>query len=447
MAASLMVSQRFAPMFWCQFLSALNDNFIKNALVIIVLFKIGGTLGPALVTLAGTFLVLPLFVFSGLGGEIADKFDKAHVVRNLKFGELPIAAIAAMGFYLSSSTVESYVQIGVVLLFLSLFLFASMAALFGPIKYGILPDQLETRELPRANALFGAATFVAILVGTIVGGLAVSNNGFFGQQQPWAVPAVMMAMAIFGLVSSYFVLPTPAGQPDLAITSNPLASVVRLLQELKTDRRLWNGGLIVSWFWLSGIVALSLLPSLVKEHLGGGEDMVTTGLVAFTFGIATGCGIAAMASRSGPNLALVPIGALLMGVFAFDAAWVSFGMASTQTPISIKSVFSSGDGLRVLFDLFGIAVAAGLYIVPSFSSVQAWAPTERRARVVAAVSILNAAMMTGATLAIGGLQVAGVSVPVLLATLGGANVVVAVIVWAIWGRSGERLVAEPRNAG
>ena len=446
MPATLMVSRRFAPMFWCQFLSALNDNFIKNALVIIILFKIGSTLGPALVTLAGTFLVLPLFIFSGLGGEIADKFDKARVARYLKISELPIAALAALGFYLSSSTVPSQVQIGVGLLFLALFLFASMAALFGPIKYGILPDQLETRELPRANALFGAATFVAILVGTIAGGVAVSERSILGEIPNWVVPALMILFAAFGLLSSYFILPTQAGQPDLKITPNPLSSVVRLLKELKTDERLWTGGLIVSWFWLSGIVALSLLPSLVAQRLGGGEDIVTAGLVVFTLGIASGCAIAAMASRSGPNLMLVPIGALFMGLFALDAAWTSYHMEPVQEQLALSGLMSSGEGLRVLFDLFGLAAAGGLFIVPSFSSVQSWAPADRRARVVAAVSILNAAMMTIATLVVTGLQLSGVIVPILFAGLGVANVIVAIFVWRVWGRPREKLGVDTGQA-
>ncbi len=429
-------------MFWCQFLSALNDNFIKNALVIIILFKIGSTLGPALVTLAGTFLVLPLFIFSGLGGEVADKFDKAKVARYLKIGELPVAALAATGFYLSSSSSADQVQIGVILLFVALFLFASMAALFGPIKYGILPDQLETYELPRANALFGAATFVAILAGTIAGGVAVSEQSFLGELPNWAVPALMLGFAACGLIASFFVLPTQAGQSDLAITPNPLASVVRLLKELRTDNRLWTGGLIVSWFWLSGIVALSLLPSLVTHHLGGGEDIVTSGLVVFTLGIASGCAIAAMASRTGPNLLLVPLGALLMGLFALDVAWVSSHMSPATTPIRLTDLFSQSDRLRVVVDLFGLAAAAGLFIVPAFSSLQAWAPSDRRARVVAAVAILNAAMMTFATLAVTGLQLNGVIAPYLFAGLGIANVVVAFLVWLVWGRGGQRVVED-----
>ncbi|MEM9027458.1 MAG: MFS transporter, partial [Pseudomonadota bacterium] len=153
MFQSLMGSRRFAPIFWCQFLSALNDNFLKTALVILILYQIGESQGATLVTLAGATLVAPFFFLSALGGELADKFDKAKVARWIKITEFPIAVLAAGGFVFAN----------VPMLFTALFGFGCMAALFGPIKYGILPDHLETRELPAANALVEGATFLAIL--------------------------------------------------------------------------------------------------------------------------------------------------------------------------------------------------------------------------------------------------------------------------------------------
>ncbi|MES1180154.1 MAG: hypothetical protein ABUL43_03055, partial [Hyphomicrobium sp.] len=178
----LMTSRRFAPLFWCQFLSALNDNFVKNALVILILFKIGSQSGGALVALAGAVLVAPFFILSGIGGELADRHDKAVVAEKLKRAEIPVAMIAALGFVLHSVPV----------LFVALGLYGVIAALFGPIKYGILPLLLKPQELPAGNAFIETATFAAILIGTIGGGIAVGGAGI---GSAWTVAVLVVGLA------------------------------------------------------------------------------------------------------------------------------------------------------------------------------------------------------------------------------------------------------------
>src|ERR687885_319453 len=167
MLSALMMTRRFAPLFWCQFFSAFNDNFVKNVLVILILYGIGGPESGSLVTLAGAVFIAPYFVLSGLAGQVADRFDKALVARRLKLAEIAVAALAAIGFMLHSVPV----------LFVALFGLGVIGALFGPIKYGILPDHLAREELPAGNALVEGATFLAILLGTIVGGLAAKDGG------------------------------------------------------------------------------------------------------------------------------------------------------------------------------------------------------------------------------------------------------------------------------
>ncbi|MEQ1714227.1 MAG: hypothetical protein ABL908_22895, partial [Hyphomicrobium sp.] len=180
MSISLMTTRRFAPLFWCQFLSALNDNFVKNALVILVLYKIGAAEGAALVTLAGAVLVAPFFILSGLGGQFADRFDKAWVAERIKRAEIPVGIIAATGFVLHS----------VPLLFIALALYGIIAALFGPIKYGILPVHLAEKELPAGNALVEGATFIAILLGTVAGGVVAAQDGM---TWPLAIGVVVLS--------------------------------------------------------------------------------------------------------------------------------------------------------------------------------------------------------------------------------------------------------------
>src|SRR6266545_3234305 len=222
MIKELLSSRRFAPLFWSQFCSALNDNVLKNALVIMLLYGVAAEEGAPLVTLAGAVFIFPFFVLSALGGELADKYVKAVVARRLKFVEIFAACFAAAGFFLHS----------VPLLFVALGLFGIVAALFGPVKYAMLPDQLSVGELATGNALVEGATYMA-LVSTAVVALALMSWGFASR-----IPTT-----------------TPSA-PDLPITTNPWTSTLHLLKTLYSEQRLWDGMVIVSWFWLVGAVVL-----------------------------------------------------------------------------------------------------------------------------------------------------------------------------------------------
>src|SRR5262245_28357264 len=265
MSTSLMTTRRFAPLFWCQFLSAFNDNFLKNALVFLILFKIGGEHAETLITLAAAVFIAPFFFLSGLGGQLADRFDKAMVAQRLKLAEIGVAGLAVVGFALQSMPNAS-----ISIMFMALFLFGVIAALFGPIKYGILPDHLKREELPAGNALVEAATFMAILLGTIVGGLAVKESG-----HAFGFGALIMVFAGLCWVASLMIPRTGEGAPELVVDANIARSTAELLRHLWNDSRLWWGGVVASWFWVVGAVVLSLMPPLVKKTLGGTEEIVT----------------------------------------------------------------------------------------------------------------------------------------------------------------------------
>ena len=219
----LLLSRRFAPLFWCQFFSAFSDNFLKNALVFLILFKIGGSAAETLITLAAAIFIAPYFFLSGLGGELADRYDKAMVAQRLKLAEIGVSLIAITGFVTHS----------VPILFVALFCFGVIGSLFGPIKYGILPDLLDKSELPAANALVEGATFMAILLGTIVGGLAAKDGG-----DPASFAGLMIVFALLCWGASLLIPRTGEGAPDLVVSRNIAASTVRLLQHLRTDDRL-----------------------------------------------------------------------------------------------------------------------------------------------------------------------------------------------------------------
>ncbi|MEA2907703.1 MAG: acyl-[acyl-carrier-protein]-phospholipid O-acyltransferase [Alphaproteobacteria bacterium] len=410
MSSSLLLTRRFAPLFWCQFFSAFSDNFLKNALVFLILFKIGGSSAESLITLAAAVFIAPYFFLSALGGEIADRYDKALIAQRLKLGEIGVSLIAVTGFALHS----------VPILFVALFLFGVVASLFGPIKYGILPDHLQRSELPAGNALVEGATFIAILLGTIVGGLAAKDGG-----DPMYFALLMIVFSIMCWSASLFIPPTGEAAPNLVIRSNVLVSTADLLRDLRQDRRIWWGAFVTSWFWLIGAVSLSLLPPMVKNALGGTEEVVTVCLAIFSISIAIGSGLAAWLAAGRIIILPTLIGAVLLGLFAIDLGWATWGVVPARQGLGVAEVFGSGRGIRIAVDLAGLAIAGGLYIVPTFAAVQAWAGADRRARVIAGVNVLNAAFMAGSAIIVALLQAAGFRTPALFALLGTGSLLVA----------------------
>ena len=422
MIKELLSSRRFAPLFWSQFCSALNDNVLKNALVIMLLYGVAAEEGAPLVTLAGAVFIFPFFVLSALGGELADKFVKMTVARRLKFAEIFAACFAAAGFYMHS----------IPLLFVALALFGVVAALFGPVKYAILPDQLQVSELATGNALVEGATFMAILIGTIAGGLFIAGASHMG----W----ICLAVVGLSILSWAFAARIPVSQPsapDLPITVNPWTSTVHLLKSLYAEPRLWDGMVIVSWFWMVGAIVLSLLPALVKDGVGGTEGVVTVCLAVFAIGIAAGSLVAAQLSHVRPNLALVPIGAIVMGIVGLDLAW-AIGSTVHGTDVTAAAFTTSFAGVRMLADFFLFAVGGGLFVVPSFAAVQAWSAPSERARVIAAGNVLQAAFMVVGSLLVAGLQALGLPVAWIFFGLAIASFGSVWFVLNKWGREGVR---------
>ena len=409
----LLFSRRFAPLFCCQFFAAFNDNFLKTALVFLILFHAGGADTAALVTSASAVFIAPFFFLSALGGELADRYDKARVAQWLKFVEIFVAAIAILG----------YARGSVPILFVALGGFGVLSALFGPIKYGILPDHLRREQLPAGNALVEGATFVAILLGTIAGGLASRGGG-----DTAAFAGLVMGFAVACWVAALFIPPSGEGAPHLRISLNIVTSTTALIRHLRADSRLWWGALVTSWFWLTGIVVLSLLPPLIKGLIGGDEITVTVYLALFSIAVGIGSGLAAIIARGRIVLTITLTGAVLLAVFALDLGLATFGAVPPASPQAATAVFSSALGIRTAIDLAGLAIAGGLFIVPTFAAVQAWSDVAFRARTVAAVNVLNAAFMTGATVLVALLQKFGVTLPLLFLGLGAATLIVALAI-------------------
>ena len=421
MPPPIMLSRRFAPLFWCQFFAAFNDNFLKTALVFVVLFHLNARDAEVLITLASATFIAPYFFLSALGGELADRYDKALVAQRLKFIEIFVAALAAWG----------YVQASLPLLYGALLGFGILAALFGPIKYGILPDHLRREQLPTGNALVEGATFVAILLGTIAGGLAAR-----GQGSHVLFAALVIGFAIACWLSARLIPATGEGAPDLRISANIATSTAAMIRHLRADPRLWWGAMVTSWFWLVGIVVLSLLPPMIKTLIGGNEDTVIAYLAIFTIAVGAGSGLAAAIARGRIMLRTTLVGALLLGIFAIDLGAATLGAPPVVSAQGPAAVFASALGVRTAVDLCGLAIAGGLFIVPAFSAVQAWSDVDYRARTIAAVNVLNAAFMTGATILVAVMQKFGVTIPALFLLIGVLTLLVALAIWKTMPKSG-----------
>jgi MFS family permease len=414
MPPPLLLSRQFAPLFWCQFFAAFNDNFLKTALVFVILFHSATANSEVLITFASAVFIAPYFFLSALGGELADRYDKARVAQRLKFVEIFVAALAAWG----------YVRASLPLLFVALFGFGILGALFGPIKYGILPDHLRREQLPAGNALVEGATFVAILLGTIGGGLAARDGGDAG-----LFAAIVMSFAIACWIAALFIPASGEGAPHLKVATNIMASTAMMVWHLRSDTRLWWGAMVTSWFWLIGVVVLSLLPPLIKTLIGGNEYTVTAYLAVFSIAVGVGSGLAAAFARGRIVLKTTLVGAVLIGGFALDLGVATLDATPATSLQGPGVVFASALGIRVAADLCGLAIAGGLFIIPTFAAVQAWSGTDYRARTIAAVNVLNAAFMTGGAIIVALMQKFGATAPVLFLLFGAVTLLVALVIW------------------
>ena len=409
MLLRLLVSRRFAPLFWCQFFSAFNDNLVRTMLAMMLLFRVGEEAAGPLVTLAVGVFIAPSLLLSAVGGQLADARNKAEVARWVKLAELLVQVLVAAAFWFGS----------IATVFVGLFALGATAALFSPVKYGILPDHLATEELTAGNAFIEGATFVAILLGLVAGGI----TGL--QSTPrWLVVTELFAVGLASYLSTLFIPATRVAAPGLKITRNLAASTLRLILDLRTSRRLWVGALGVSWFWLSGAVTLSLVPLVVKQRIGGGVEVETAISVFFAIGVGLGSLATVLIARGRIFIAHVPYAAMFMAVFLVDIGVATYSIGGSTGNVSLGDFLHSFVGMRVAFDLVGLACAGGMFSVPLFAAVQSWSGEDRRARVVAGVGVLNALFMVLGSVITAALQSPLVNVPdpILLIVLGASNI-------------------------
>ena len=411
----LLKKQRFAPLFWTQFLGAFNDNIFKSSLLILIAFSASYQVSMeinALNNIAALLFILPFFLFSALAGEIAEKYEKSMLIRRIKLFEIAIMVSASIAFYFSN----------VAGLLLLLFFAGAQSTFFAPIKYSIIPQHLHSDELVGGNALVESGTFLAILLGTILGGLLTKMD-----DGPFWISASVLFVSVVGWLCSKKIPAASPASPDIKIKFNPFTETWKTIKIAQEIHSVFLASLAISWFWFMGGSYLTQLPNYTKTVLNGDQTIVTLLLALFSVGIATGSLLCERLSGHKIELGLVPLGSIGLTLFGID---LFFAHSVSETTIGFMEFIAIPSNYRVIFDFVMIGVSGGLYIVPLYAMIQERSDPKKRSRTIAAVNILNAFFMViSALLATLFLSIMELSIPQFFMVIAIMNAVVA---WYIY---------------
>lgn len=416
--SGLLSSKRFLPLFVTQFLGAFNDNLFKNALVILITYKIAANdsnYSTQLVNLAFGLFTLPTLLFSYLSGQLSDKMDRSNVARLVKLVEIGLAVTAGIGLFLNNMP----------LLLLTLFGFGAHSAFFGPVKYAILPQHLREEELITGNGYIEAGTFIAILGGTILSGVLILTDSGVA-----LISALMIAFAVLGYAASRQIPAAPAPVPDLKWALNPLRETIGMIRYSSHRRDEFLCILGISWFWFIGALLLAQFSPFAKDVLYANEHVVTIFLVTFSVGIAIGSLLCARLIKGLVRATPVPLGALGMSLFTVDLYFTSLhGVPSVDgSLLGAADFLQHSFGWHVIIDLLGLSICGGIYIVPLYALLQIRADAEHGARAIASNNLMNAVFMVAAAgLAMVGIKL-NLSIPQIFLTAAVLNAGVALYI-------------------
>lgn len=416
-AGQKLASKRFIPFFLTQALGAFNDNVFKNSLMLLLTFTAASAMPWSVdvsMNLAAGLFILPFLLFSATAGTLADSVCKTKLIQRLKLLEIGLMLLAAAAF-LS----EQYLA-----LLGLLFLMGAQSAFFGPVKYAILPQLLTDRQLLAGNAWVEMGTFVAILLGTILGGLLVG----FANAALWiGSMVVFFALLGYGISLQMPAVGAVSGGPTFRFA--PWQQSIETVKISYQNRTLYLAIMAISWFWFLGASYLTQFPNFAKTVLGGDNTVVTALLVAFSIGVGLGSMLCERLSGDKVELGLVPIGSMGLTVFGISL-FFSTPTYTVGELVSLSSFLSTAFGWRVLLDLTLIGVFGGLFIVPLYALLQQRAQPEQRARIIAANNIFNALfMVVSAAAGIVFLAVLNLSIPQYFFILALMNAVVAIYVY------------------
>jgi len=376
-------SRRFLPLLLTQFLGTFNDHFFKTAVVMLMTYRISDEMHvdpQKLVTLTGAFFILPYTLFCATAGRLADKFDKAAIARIIKLAEIVFMCMATLGFH--------FHLVG--LLFAVLFCMGAHSAFFSPVKYALLPDHLRHDELMEGNAFIEGCTFIAILLGTIVGGTMLLRP--HGET---VVSVIMITVALLGMTASRFIPPAAAHSSSKRIRWNIFRETWEILSYVISRRNLLKGSLANSWFWFICVAFMTLFPAFTKQIIGADEDVATIFLAAFAIGLGVGTISCGTMLKGKLSLHTVPFSAIAMSLFIFDLYYASpHGIAIHQGALmTLMQFLPLLSGWRIVFDLFMLAFCGGFYIVPLYAMLQQLCEPRFRAQTMACHNVMNAFFM------------------------------------------------------
>ncbi len=379
----LLKTKRFLPLFIAQFLGAFNDNVFKNALVILIAYRLvenSGMNSQLLVTIAAGVFILPFFLFSAIAGQLADKYEKSRLISVIKFIEIIVMLLAVCGFYLHSIPIMIAI----------LFLLGTQASFFGPVKYAILPVQLHEKELIAGNGLIEAGTFISILLGTIFGGVLIllPYGDIF-------ISITLILLSSVGFISSLYIPDTNIRNPNLPVNYNFLRETFTVINYSKSRWDIHLCILGISWFWLIGAVFLAELPVFAKDILHSNEHVVTWFIAVFSIGIAFGSLLCNSLLKSRVLATFVPIGAIGITIFTADLYFAANhgSFVSSGELLKLGQFLQTLTGWRISIDLALIALCGGLFTVPLYAILQERSDPEYRARVIASNNVMNALFM------------------------------------------------------
>lgn len=423
---NILLSSRFYPIFWVQFLGAFNDNLFKNALVMLITFRLSNSSSETglLITLAAGLFILPFFLFSSLAGQIADHYPKQLLIKKIKLAEVLIMSMGMIAL-LSQE---------LILLFFTLFLMGSQSAFFGPIKYSVLPEILQENELIKGNGLFSGSTFIAILLGTILGGLGVLlEDGL------WIMSIAILGVSIIGYLFSLKVVTATAADPELTIEWNLFKSTKLMISESFTHKTAFFSVIAISWFWFIGAVLLSQIPALVKYELQADDNVVIAYLTLFSIGIALGAGVIGRFMTQRVHIQwhwLILLGmSVALAVAVLSIEQTDFTQLFLLQNVSHGTLLNFSEFIAIWpanssFIALGIlAILGGAYIVPLYTLLQTHTASTVRARMVAVNNIMNALLMVlSAVLLMLGFAI-DLSLPNMLMILAVVNLLVVAVLF------------------
>ncbi|NVD98573.1 MFS transporter [Massilia sp. BJB1822] len=416
---ALLGQRRFAPFFWTQFLGAFNDNLFKTALIVIMTYDAASwtDLSPSTITnlIPGLF-ILPYVLFSATSGQLAEKFEKSAMARFIKWLEIGIMALAAVGWLTHSLWLLIAAIVGM----------GTHSTLFGPVKYAYMPQQLKPEELTGGNGMVEMGTFVGILLGQVFGDVLV-------MQQPGGlmlVAGATMLFAVLGLFSAYRIPHTPAPAPQLKVDWNPVRETFRNLAFARKNRSVFLSMLGNSWFWFYGAMVLAQFPVFAKDYLHGDHSVFVMLLTAFSLGIGAGSLLCERLSGRKVEIGLVPFGSFGLTLFGIDLYFATQGYVNTAAVDAFGMLAQQG-AWRIVFDVVMIGVFGGFFIVPLFALIQLRCDPQHLSRTIAGMNILNAVFMVVAAGVAMLLLQHGLTIPELFLATAVMNALVAIYIFSL----------------